>query len=106
LALIWRPVIAGNDSARFAESFVMAILWMQMFGVLILTPAYIAGAIAEQREKNSLDLLLLGPSGKRAMKAIVARVHRKQQRACCKPKMEFLFRICKPAFEFRLSISC
>jgi ABC-type transport system involved in multi-copper enzyme maturation permease subunit len=57
LAMIWRPAIEGNDMARFAQSFVGAILWMQMFGVLILTPAYIAGAIAEERERNSLGLL-------------------------------------------------
>jgi ABC-type transport system involved in multi-copper enzyme maturation permease subunit len=57
MAMIWRPVMHGNDMARFAQAFVGAILWMQMFGVLLLTPAYIAGAIAEEREKNNLDLL-------------------------------------------------
>src|SRR5262245_898958 len=58
LEAIWRPMVDANYMARFAELFAHAVVWLQMLGVLILTPAYIAGAIAEERERGSLDLLL------------------------------------------------
>ncbi len=50
--------LSMNEQARFAESFVFAMLLLQWLAVMILTPAYVAGAVAEEREKNSLELLL------------------------------------------------
>jgi ABC-type transport system involved in multi-copper enzyme maturation permease subunit len=51
------PVLPANALARFAETFVNAILVMQILAVFLLTPAYVAGAIAEEREAGTLDLL-------------------------------------------------
>jgi ABC-type transport system involved in multi-copper enzyme maturation permease subunit len=51
------PVLPANDLAGFAERFVNAILFMQILAVFLLTPAYVAGAIAEEREAGTLDLL-------------------------------------------------
>src|SRR5262245_43882717 len=51
------PVLPANALARFAETFVSAILMMQILAVFLLTPAYVAGAIAEEREAGTLDLL-------------------------------------------------
>jgi hypothetical protein len=52
------PVLGYKVMAVFAESFVVGALVMQFLGMLIITPAYIAGAIAEEREGKTLELLL------------------------------------------------
>ena len=46
-----------NELSRLAESFVFTILTLQTAAVLLLTPVYVAGAIAEEREKHTLELL-------------------------------------------------
>ena len=43
--------------AHFAGSFAVVILALQGVAVLLLTPAYLAGAIAEERERRTLELL-------------------------------------------------
>jgi ABC-type transport system involved in multi-copper enzyme maturation permease subunit len=45
------------DLARFAGGFAVAILALQGIAVVVLTPAYLAGAIAEERDRRTLDLL-------------------------------------------------
>jgi ABC-type transport system involved in multi-copper enzyme maturation permease subunit len=50
--------LTSSDLGRLGESFVYGILLVQNLAVFVLTPAYLAGAIAEEREKKSLDLLL------------------------------------------------
>jgi ABC-type transport system involved in multi-copper enzyme maturation permease subunit len=52
------PVFDPPVMAAFAPGFVVAALAMQFLGMLILTPAYIAGAITEEREGRTLELLL------------------------------------------------
>ena len=44
--------------ATFAESFFYVFLAVQMVAVILLTPAFVAGAIAEEKEKQTLDFLL------------------------------------------------
>jgi ABC-type transport system involved in multi-copper enzyme maturation permease subunit len=44
--------------AFLAQSFVVDILWVQTLAVYLLTPAYVAGAIAGEKERGTLDLLL------------------------------------------------
>jgi ABC-type transport system involved in multi-copper enzyme maturation permease subunit len=44
--------------ARFAEEFVGLFLYIQMGAVVLLTPAYTAGAIAEERQRGTLEMLL------------------------------------------------
>jgi ABC-type transport system involved in multi-copper enzyme maturation permease subunit len=51
------PVLPFNALARFAESFVGAVLVLQTMAVFVLTPAYVAGAIVEEREGKTLELL-------------------------------------------------
>ncbi len=43
--------------ARFAHRFAGALMLAQNVAVLVLVPAYLAGAIAEEKEKKTLDLL-------------------------------------------------
>jgi ABC-type transport system involved in multi-copper enzyme maturation permease subunit len=51
------PTIQPQDVGRFANAFVGVLLTVQALAVLVLTPAYLAGAIAEEKERRTLDLL-------------------------------------------------
>lgn len=42
----------------FVESFFYAFMGLQFFGVMLLAPAYTAGAIAEEKERRTLEFLL------------------------------------------------
>jgi ABC-type transport system involved in multi-copper enzyme maturation permease subunit len=60
--LLARPFAPGPNvtlSARadLAASFVGVILALQEAAVLVLTPVYLAGAVAEEREQRTLELL-------------------------------------------------
>jgi ABC-type transport system involved in multi-copper enzyme maturation permease subunit len=57
-ALIIQPHIPHADMARFAELFFTRFLSAQLAMVFLLTPAYTATAIAEEKERRSLDFLL------------------------------------------------
>ena len=46
-----------NDQAMMAERFIYAVLLVQNLGILILCPVYFAGAIAEEKEQQTLGLL-------------------------------------------------
>lgn len=60
-----REVGAGyNTLALFAERFVWTILSMQIGAVLILTPAYVAGSITEEKENRTFDMLLTTQFGR------------------------------------------
>src|SRR5207247_9608318 len=47
-----------TEMARFAASFFHTFLIVQFLAVLLLAPAFTAGAIAEEREKGTLSDLL------------------------------------------------
>jgi ABC-type transport system involved in multi-copper enzyme maturation permease subunit len=49
----WRP----NDFAAVSERFAFTLFFIQNLAVLILTPAYLASAIAEEKERRTLELL-------------------------------------------------
>ena len=50
----WNSGIAhSKQMAKFAEEFAGLFLIIQMGAVLVLTPAYTAGAIAEERERGT-----------------------------------------------------
>src|SRR5262245_14617559 len=49
--------VHAKAMSKFAEEFAAVFLYMQMGAVLILTPAYTAGAIADERERGTLDCL-------------------------------------------------
>jgi ABC-type transport system involved in multi-copper enzyme maturation permease subunit len=40
-----------------AQRFVLAILWVQTAAVFVLTPVYVAGAVAEEKERHTLEML-------------------------------------------------
>lgn len=46
-----------NDFADTAERFAFALFQVQNIAVMILTPAYLGSAIAEERERRTLELL-------------------------------------------------
>jgi ABC-type transport system involved in multi-copper enzyme maturation permease subunit len=45
------------ELSRLAEEFVYSILWLQTAAIYVLTPAYLAGALAEEKERGTLELL-------------------------------------------------
>jgi ABC-type transport system involved in multi-copper enzyme maturation permease subunit len=51
------PTVAPADVGQFTNIFVGIILTLQALAVLVLTPAYLAGAIAEEKERRTLELL-------------------------------------------------
>src|SRR5262249_3996716 len=52
-----RPRVRLDELARFAGTFATSIFALQSAAVMVLTPAYVAGAIAEERERRTLELL-------------------------------------------------
>lgn len=51
------PAMAMTEWADFARSYGVVILSLQAGAVLVLTPAYLAGAIAEEKERRTLHSL-------------------------------------------------
>jgi len=51
--------IPAGDQARFAASFFHTFLVVQFLVVVLLTPAFAGGTVAEEREKGTLELLFL-----------------------------------------------
>lgn len=45
------------EMAKLAEDFVLTIVLVQSAAIVLLTPAYLAGAIAEEKERRTLELL-------------------------------------------------
>jgi ABC-type transport system involved in multi-copper enzyme maturation permease subunit len=46
-----------DELSRFAGKFVQAIVIIQGLALLVLTPAYLAGAVADEKQANTLELL-------------------------------------------------
>lgn len=53
-----RTALDARQLSRFVESFFYAFMGMQLLAVTVLTPAYTAGAIAEEKERRTLEFLL------------------------------------------------
>jgi len=51
-------LMGAGGMARFAETFAYTFLAAQFLAVGALTPAYVAGAIAEEKERKTLEFLL------------------------------------------------
>lgn len=47
-----------RSQAQFAESFFNTFMWVQFVAIVLLTPAYTAGAIAEEKDRKTLEFLL------------------------------------------------
>jgi ABC-type transport system involved in multi-copper enzyme maturation permease subunit len=48
----------AQQLAKFAESFFIMFMEVQFVGVFLLTPAYAAGAISEEKDRRTLEFLL------------------------------------------------
>jgi ABC-type transport system involved in multi-copper enzyme maturation permease subunit len=49
--------VAPGEMARLADGFVRALLAIQTAAIFVLVPAYLASAIAEEKERRTLELL-------------------------------------------------
>jgi ABC-type transport system involved in multi-copper enzyme maturation permease subunit len=47
-----------DEAARFASSFFYTFMVVQFLVVTVVTPAYVAGALAEEKERKTLEFLL------------------------------------------------
>ncbi len=70
-ALPWTQTTI-NELASFAAHFAATCLFVQFGAVLLLTPALTAGAIAEERQRGTLDLLL--SSGLSAVEIVLGKL--------------------------------
>jgi ABC-type transport system involved in multi-copper enzyme maturation permease subunit len=52
------PEVPAGELTSLAQGFVQVILWAQTAAVFVLTPVYLAGAVLEQKECGTLELLL------------------------------------------------
>ena len=50
-----------HDLPQVAETFLTLIIALQSLTVLILTPALVAGSLAQERQRGNLDLLMASP---------------------------------------------
>jgi ABC-type transport system involved in multi-copper enzyme maturation permease subunit len=58
-ALLSNPwVVGAGGLARFAETFSYTFLAVQFLAIVMLTPAYVAGAVAEEKDRKTLEFLL------------------------------------------------
>jgi ABC-type transport system involved in multi-copper enzyme maturation permease subunit len=55
------PWVSLRAQASFAQAFATTLLLAQNVAVLVLTPAYLAGAVAEEKEKKTLNILFTTP---------------------------------------------
>jgi ABC-type transport system involved in multi-copper enzyme maturation permease subunit len=55
------PQVPLDQLAHLAGTFAAALFVLQNLAVLAITPAYLAGAIAGEQERGTLDLLLASP---------------------------------------------
>lgn len=49
------------EMASFASTFFTTFTWMQLFAVLMLTPAMVAGTVAQEHERRTIEYLLVSP---------------------------------------------
>lgn len=60
---LWQEAFAPHtrlprlELAQFSRYFILAVLFAQSAAVLVITPVYLAGAIAEEKERKTLILL-------------------------------------------------
>src|SRR5262249_15196445 len=53
-----RPLLTARQMSRFAEAFFLTFMSVQFAAVLLLTPAYTTSAIAEEKDRQTLEFLL------------------------------------------------
>jgi ABC-type transport system involved in multi-copper enzyme maturation permease subunit len=60
-------LLSGNSLAALGSAFFFSFIAVGYIGVILLTPPLVAGAIAEERDHRSLEVLLSTPIGERAI---------------------------------------
>src|SRR5215213_268945 len=55
--------VGTRENARFGQEFAATCLLVQFAAAVLLTPVYAAGAIAEERQRGTLDGLLVTDLG-------------------------------------------
>jgi ABC-type transport system involved in multi-copper enzyme maturation permease subunit len=50
--------VRPDEAARFANTFFYTFMALQFLVVTVITPAYVAGAVAEEKERKTLEFLL------------------------------------------------
>lgn len=75
-ARITPSALSRKELARLGQAFFTAFLSVQFLAVLALTPAYTAGAIAEEKDRHTLEFLLATDLGDREilLSKLLARV--------------------------------
>lgn len=53
-----REMLRPRDIAVLTEGFFLTFMFVQLVLVILLTPAYVAGAIADEKDKKTIDYLL------------------------------------------------
>lgn len=56
--LFLQQSLSWGESGEFAQNFLFTLLGVQNFTLVLLTPAYVAGTVSEEKELGTLDLLL------------------------------------------------
>jgi ABC-type transport system involved in multi-copper enzyme maturation permease subunit len=54
----YRPNVRQADAAALAESFFYIFMRVQFLAIVVFTPAYVAGAVAEEKERKTMEFLL------------------------------------------------
>jgi ABC-type transport system involved in multi-copper enzyme maturation permease subunit len=52
-----QTVLPLNETSEFARTFLVAFLFTQLLAVVLITPAVVGGAIAEEKERGTFDYL-------------------------------------------------
>jgi hypothetical protein len=55
------PILSVQEWVHFTWGFVAAVMLVQGAAVFVITPAYLAGAITEEKERQTLELLFTTP---------------------------------------------
>lgn len=51
-------IVSSKLAADFAGAFFQSVVWLQFIAVFALTPIYVAGAVADEKERGTLEYLL------------------------------------------------
>lgn len=52
-----QTVLPLNETSEFARTFLIAFLFIQLLAVVLITPAVVGGAVAEEKERGTFDYL-------------------------------------------------
>src|SRR5207245_4291873 len=53
-----RGLTAEQQAGRFAQNYFETFMLIQIIAVMLLTPAYVAGSVADEKVKKTLEFLL------------------------------------------------